>query len=160
MIQPELSFHYRDGKGKEADWVVSKWKESGRYISGWTESGYRTFRKDRVICYRNSGETLLSDPFSVPPPKIERFKRAVGPEMLFTGFPAVQRASLEMRATEAGMVVVKSVTKNLTFLCGGPTAGPVKLEKARAAGVWILNQPMFFQLLETGELPEDEPEWL
>lgn len=158
-----LSFLYKKSSGEENEVVITNWRESGNYIFGvcLVARQYRTYRKDRIVCYRDGVEHVLVEPFPAPPPLVQKQSNAeLVTEILFTGFPSVQRASLEARATAAGLTVVKSVTKNLDYLCCGPTAGPAKLEKARDKGVWILNQPAFFSLLETGELPDEEPEFL
>ncbi len=52
------------------------------------------------------------------------------------------------------MVVRRSVTRSLNFLCCGYNAGPKKIEKARAKNVIALNEEQFTQLLDTGEVPE------
>lgn len=167
-----LNFLYCKPCGEEKEVSVIHWKESGRYIVGQCAASRmpRTYRKDRVVRYHNGAEQLLQDPFPPPPPSLERAAgqsserlrgdKSSGPEILFTGFPSVQRADLEQKAMNAGMHVVSSVTRGLSYICGGPNAGPTKLEKAREKGVWILNQPLFIRLLETGELPDDEPEFV
>lgn len=157
-----ITFLYKKPGGEEKEATVVNWRESGRYILGACPDTYhpKTYRKDRVVRYYDGAESLLKEPFSGPPPAISPSRRSSGTEILFTGFPAVQRAVLESKAEEAGLIVVKTVTKNMTYLCGGPTAGPAKLEKSREKGVWILNQPAFFQLLETGELPDEEPDFI
>ena len=76
-------------------------------------------------------------------------------EVCFTGFSAGERDDLMNLASSAGMHVVKSVTTNLRILCAGATAGPKKLEKARANSVAVLSELQFRRLLETGEMPEE-----
>lgn len=158
-----LSFLYRKPSGEEKEVVITHWRESGNYILGvcLVAHQHRTYRKDRIVCYRESAEHVLVEPFPEPPPLVSKKPdpRFVT-EILFTGFPSVQRASLEAHAAAAGLTVVKTVTKNLDYLCCGPTAGPAKLEKARDKGVWILNQPAFFSLLETGELPDEDLDFI
>lgn len=160
----KISFLYKKADGEEKDVSVINWKESGRYILGVCADSHKpkTYRKDRVVQYHDGAELLMVEPFSGPPPIVthKSVKTSSDTEILFTGFPSVQRAVLENKADEAGMVVVKSVTKNLSYLCGGPTAGPAKLDKARSMGVWILNQPTFLLLIETGELPDEEPDFV
>lgn len=156
-----VSFWYRDSKGEEKQHSVTRWSEVGHYLKGYCIccGGVRTFRKDRVVEYLDGSDAQLLEPHPSVPPSISEPKRELPLQILFTGFPATQRAVLEQRAIDAGMDVKKSVTQGLNFLCGGPNAGPTKLEKARAQHVYILTQAQFFALLETGELPDDEPEW-
>lgn len=135
---------------------LSDWKESGKYIIGWCDQAkaVRTFRKDRVVQYGEGVAELLTDASPEPPPPVRR-KASTLPEILFTGFPAAVRTELEQFATESGMKVVKSATQNLAYLCGGPNAGPSKVERARQNGAWILDRDALFELIETGELPEE-----
>lgn len=116
-----------------------------------------SFLKHRVIEYLDSSAAELSDPSPPPPaplaPKAPPDTRA---QVVFTGFPSVQRTALERRADAAGLRVVKSVTRDLMFLCGGPNAGPSKLAAARAQGVFILTKPQLIGLCDTGEIPEDD----
>ena len=76
-------------------------------------------------------------------------------QICFTGFSPAEKESLTLSAEEAGLKVVKSVTKSLNFLCTGDNAGPKKIEKARQQDVIILSVPQFSIMLETGELPEN-----
>ena len=55
-------------------------------------------------------------------------------QMLFAGFSAAQRATLEEKADAHGLSAVQTVTKGLVFLCCGPKADPAKVEKSRAQG--------------------------
>lgn len=83
-------------------------------------------------------------------------KRAASaqPEILFTGFSASVRESLEDTARDEGMKVRKTVTKNLTFLCAGPNAGPTKVAEAKSRGALVLDEDQFWTLIETGEIEE------
>ncbi len=123
-------------------------------VDGFTSSS-STFRKDRVLEYLDGCDSQLSDPHSSPPPRIRaEVQRDVRPQILFTGFAAVQRAHLEARADAGGLNVVKTVTQHLVFLCAGPNAGPAKVAKSRSQGVYIVREPELFELLESGELPD------
>ncbi|MBI2381488.1 MAG: hypothetical protein HYV16_12115 [Gammaproteobacteria bacterium] len=162
LSQGAVSFLYRDSKGEEKQHSVIRWSEVGHYLKGWCVccNGVRTFRKDRVVEYLDGSDAQLIDPRPSAQPLISDTQREGRPaQIVFTGFPSVQRSVLEQRATDAGMDVRKSVTQGLDFLCGGPNAGPTKLEKARAQRVYIMTQAQFLALLETGELPDEEPEW-
>lgn len=154
-----LRIRYRTQEGKEATYEVTHWTEVGRYIKGHSSGLPRTFRKDRVLEYLDGAAAKLTDPFP-PPPSLPARSTDDRPQILFTGFPAVQRSDLERRTADAGMKVCKTVTKGLEYLCYGPTAGPTKIEKSREQGVYLLSQAQLFQLLETGELPDDDHDWL
>ncbi|OEY67447.1 hypothetical protein [Marinobacter sp. X15-166B] len=147
-----ISFTYTDSRGNTAEWVVEHWKESGRYLQGVcvVDEKYRTFRKDRIDRYLGEGEATVTQPYTPPPPKIE-----TRPEICFTGFSKATRASLEELATRRDMLVRKSVTKSLAFLCCGPNAGPVKIQTARDQGCFILSHEALLTMLETGEIPDE-----
>ncbi len=155
-----IEFQYRNARGEAATYVLDAWVETRHYLQGITLDGYRTFRKDRVLTYHHGVEALLKEPFSPPPPRpspvATKPQAAAAPEILFTGFDAKTRTELECLANQAGMKVVKTPTKNLSYLCGGPNAGPSKVEKARQAGAWILDEAALRVLLESGELPDPQ----
>lgn len=67
-------------------------------------------------------------------------------EILFTGFSKERRAELEDQAEMSGMFVRKSVTKELSYLCAGPNAGPAKLAAANEHGVQIISEGEFMQM--------------
>lgn len=77
-------------------------------------------------------------------------------QICFTGFSPSEKSELSNIAEKANLEVVKSVTKNLSFLCIGDNAGPSKLQKARAQKVIIMRRAQFENLINTGELPEEE----
>lgn len=144
-----LVFNYRDAQGQESVWIIKHWQELGKYIAGTAlkDERYRTFRKDRILAYLDASEMALETPFVEPPPP-----PIAKPDILFTGFPAAQRAELEAIATENGMSVRKSVTQQLIYLCCGGNAGPTKVEGARKNGAFILTEGAFIALIKTGEL--------
>lgn len=74
-------------------------------------------------------------------------------QVCFTGFDPKVRSALEAMAREAHLEIVKSVTKNLRYLCTGPNAGPSKLEKAIEQHVVLMSLEQFENMIETGELP-------
>ena len=151
-----MSFIYQAPGAPEKRFALIKCKESGCYISGIDAqtNTFKTFRKDRILSYLENAEFLLDTPFTKPPPPVKKGVEH-GPEIVFTGFPSVQRAHLEAKAVSVGMMVCKSVTKNLSYLCAGPNAGPTKVAKARDQHVFIVSEPQFFTLIETGELPDE-----
>lgn len=152
-----LRFSYLNAAGETSLRQIDAWAESGHYIEGFERHAgkFCTFRKDRVLQYIDGCEALLLDPFSPAPPRIERERKTDDrPQILFTGFAAVQRAHLESLSDAAGLRVVKTVTQGIAFLCAGPNAGPAKVAKSRAQGVYIVKEPELHALLDTGELPD------
>lgn len=71
----------------------------------------------------------------------------------FTGFRPAEKERLYTKAEEAGMRVVKTVSKKLVYLCIGSNAGPKKMEKAQAQGATILTEEQLDSLIATGEMP-------
>ncbi|MGN6260255.1 MAG: BRCT domain-containing protein [Ralstonia sp.] len=163
---PSMTFVYRNQKGETKEYNLTNWSEVGYYIEGVCTRAHavRTFRKDRVVEYQDGCDALLADPRPGPPPTVSKARETTNAprelQILFTGFPAAQRTALEARATDAGLHVAKTVTQGLQFLCVGPNAGPAKVRKAREQSAYIVDQVQLIALLETGELPDDEPEWL
>ena len=165
-MQATLEFLYQNQKGERKEYSLTNWEEVGHYIEGTCvrAHAFRTFRKDRVVQYLYGGDSLLRDPRPSGPPPV-RAKRSDAQqrggdrlEILFTGFPSAQRADLEQQASDAGLHVCKTVTQGLHFLCAGPNAGPSKIRKSREQGSYIVNVGQLLQLIETGELPDEEPE--
>ncbi len=133
--------------------------EFGDYFRLYTEGSPKTFRKDRVQAWIK-GKDLLE--FPEPRFHEKKEKRVFDknekclPEICFTGFKKDDKARLETDAKNAGFYPTKRhVTVGLLALCCGPTAGPKKIEKAQEQGCLILNEKQFYQLIETGEIPED-----
>lgn len=162
-VNSAVRFVYTNSANETSKRTITQWAENGHYIKGFCAERGRvlTFRKDRIQQYLDGSDGYLKSPISPPPPRPEKKSpRDSRPHILFTGFARVQRAVLEAKADANGLQVVQSVTTNLVFLCGGPNAGPSKMEKARSQGVYIVNEPQLHQLLETGELPDDVAECL
>lgn len=154
-----MRFIYQNLKGEVSEQVLTKWVEDGKYIKGYSETdgAVRTFLIFRIQEYLDGSESLLQSPFQLPPEKPGAEKKI---EILFTGFPSVQRTHLETLASNAGMKVVKTPTNGLTYLVVGPNAGPTKVSAARAMGVFILSEPNFKEMLSSGELPDSEPDFI
>lgn len=158
-----LMFMYRNAVGELKARELVRWRESGRYIKGFSigDDKVLTFRKDRVVEYFDGTDALLLSPISEPPPKLMPAFGQTGlsaaddrPQILFTGFTKDRRSQLERDAEAVGLRVVSSVTKTLMFLCCGMNAGPMKTEKARDQGVFIVDELQVLALFETGELPD------
>ncbi|WP_227369852.1 BRCT domain-containing protein [Halomonas sp. M20] len=147
-----LCFIYEDAEGNITKREVSHFQEDGAYIKGFCQraNDVRTFRRDRIVDFLE-GEELLGgvlDKVDAP-----AFSNGSAMEILFTGFSNDVRENLETEAKDAGLLVRKTVTKNLTFLCAGPKPGGTKTSQARAQGCTILNEDEFAAMLATGELP-------
>ncbi|MCL2656127.1 MAG: hypothetical protein FWD62_01690 [Betaproteobacteria bacterium] len=147
----ELRFLYRSPDGQESSRCLVHWTEAGHYVKGIDKSlgRFRTFRKDRIVEYLDGVAAQLSNPYPPPPSRVETTL-----QILFTGFAAAHREHLESLAKKGGLKVVKGVTKRLAFLCAGPNAGPAKVRKAMQQCAYIMREPAFYALLETGELPD------
>lgn len=158
-----LQFVYKNAGNEIKSVSLTGWHESGFYIRGrCLEDGrWKTYRIDRVVEYLEGGASLLTHPFQGPPPRLTEkshvsLPRSGALEICFTGFAAGPREAMEKRAAAAGLKVVKSVTKSLCFLVGGPNAGPKKVEDARGQQVYILSESQFDALVCTGELPDEQ----
>lgn len=150
-----LRFIYEDANGNTSTREVSQFTHDGVYIEGYCHSrkAQRTFRRDRVVEYLE-GEELLMPMIDASDFVDEPFADCPVMEILFTGFSEDERFDLEVDAEEAGLVVRKTVTKNLVFVCAGPRAGSSKLAKARGQGCLILDKSQLKRMLFTGELLE------
>ncbi|WP_167144917.1 BRCT domain-containing protein [Pseudomonas sp. OTU750018] len=150
-----LKFIYTNAKGETAEWTLTRWRENSLYIQGRSETDYipRTFRKDRVQRYLSGEEQLLFEKASPAPQPLPKAALDQRPQILFTGFKSTDRKSLEAKAVENGLRVMKTPTKLLSILCIGYNAGPSKIESARESGAFIMNEFEFEAFLATGELP-------
>lgn len=156
-----LRFIYCNAEGEVSERTLTHWFEAGHYVKGHDMAKGRvlTFRKDRVREYLDGCDSLLKGPSATPPPKPARQAApASRPQMLLTGYGAAQRKALESQAADAGLCIVQTVTKGLTFLACGPNAGPAKIEKARSQGVYIVADQHLQALLQTGELLDELPD--
>ena len=80
-----------------------------------------------------------------------------GRKVLFTGTLSRPRDDFQRMAEEAGAVVASGFSKSLDYLVAGEKPGS-KLEKARAAGIAVLDEAGFLALLNaeggTGKSPD------
>ena len=156
---------YICGRGNLNIHELEKVSETDCYYQGVTRSGYRTFRKDRIIRTAKTAAELVNELNTFDSDNwfrqqfareaAARYARQTVAKVCFTGFKKERKAELETIAASAGLQLLTGVSKNLTYLCYGYNAGPVKMEKAREQGVLILNEPEFLTMLETGEIPDD-----
>lgn len=147
-----LRFVYENAEGELSTRELRSWNASGKYIKGYclSSGATRTFRRDRVLEFLD-GEALLQAAPAASAPIPQPPDRPM--EILFTGFKTDIRQELEDEAESEGMVVRKSLTKNLDFLCAGPNAGPRKLSEAKGKGVTVMDEAAFLEFLDTGALP-------
>lgn len=160
-------FVYKNSKGKLTRRSLIKiTQQSDDYVSGIQEfdNAYRTFRKEQIQERLDTQQKwwACEAPDPTPEVKSNKPKDPNRPsyinydnklEICFTGFGEVKRAEMEKPSEENGLFVRKSVTKNLSFLCTGPNAGPKKIEKALAMGLVLMDEKAFNWLIETGEIP-------
>lgn len=155
-----LVFEYTDSKGRKTTRTLKSWVERGNYLQGFCllSDGIRTFSKERIENAQERGAP--GDKESDSRPRYFKYEKArvvvkdTRAEIVFTGFAKEARAELEAAAENAGLKVVKSSTKKLSYLVGGENAGPAKIVKAHEAGAFILSADEFYSLIATGELPD------
>jgi len=127
------------------------------------EGKLKTFRKDRILemlsSLQGAEERLdyhLKNGSPVKDLQSRLLNKSGNPEVCFTGFRKEEKEKLVSLAKNNEIFIRSSVTKNLDFLCCGYNAGPTKIENARHQGVVILTEHQFIELLETGEIPEQQ----
>ncbi|WP_052719386.1 BRCT domain-containing protein [Halomonas sp. HG01] len=152
-----LLFEYEDSRGKVSTRDIASWTVNGNKLRGYCldREAVRTFRLDRVTRVIE-GEALLeasrhapARPTTAPPEKA----RKGAPEILFTGFDASSRKTLEATAESHGFRVRKSVTKNLDVLVKGPRPSQSKLADAEdKPGCSVVDKEGFLWMVATGEI--------
>lgn len=139
-------------------------EDSPQYVQGFCiDSNHpKTLKYDRVIqvfdCRNIAKESFVDHQHSLPQYDKTPSTRYSSPDTMdvcFTGFAKSDKESLISLAESNNMFVRAGVTKHLDVLCYGYNAGPKKLEKALAQGVFILNKKQFETMVKTGEVPED-----
>ncbi|OOE64971.1 WYL domain-containing protein [Salinivibrio kushneri] len=170
----DVSFDYTDSQGERSHREISPTKlcvndKKEQYLFGicHAEGEERSFKVARIEKVFSTGkrysfedwcfnllELDVASPTPQPsrPPRKKRSTNSGAFEITFTGLPEAEKMQLSEMAEEAGMVVRKSVTKNLNAICYGGRASAAKLEKAQAQGAFVITPPEFEQLLETGEI--------
>lgn len=154
-----LVFDYCNAKGVTSTHELERFNDDGWLVSGYCRRvrAPRTFRRDRIdFIYEGRDhlrEALTEAPRYEPPPRGE-LTPSDAAEVLFTGFAKARRFELEALAREGGVLVRKSVTVDLSFVCAGPNAGPSKVRQSQAQGVAVLDESDFLNMLATGAIPE------
>ena len=157
-------FIYKNAQNVVAARDVNVVHEDEEYIDAFcnTTGTYKTFKKERILADVDDVNTastlqLVAELQS----KSAIIQRGNGvkwqnkmhkPEICFTGFAAKEKAELIAYAEAQDFFVRTDVSEGLSFLVCGTTAGPSKLQKARAKGVLLLNRDTFKHLAETGEI--------
>lgn len=165
-----VKFSYKDSKGLISERELIQWSENSSHLQG-RQAGDtfpKSYRKDRILTFLAGAELLLGDAAPpAPKPSAADFAAAAAAsnrganltppsgthQILFTGFSSADRDELESLASSAGMKIVKTPVKALTFLCYGDNAGPTKVIKAQQAGAFIIDSEELQHLVRTGELP-------
>lgn len=158
-----LIFVYVNTKNIVNTQIITNVSRSGDYIQGESlkegEQGkLKTFLKERVLAKCQTAEEaeefiakgIDSGLLEIKKPKPETF------DVHFTGFKKEDKSNLEHAAAQAGMVVRKSVTKELKLLCYGYNASAKKIATARDMGIIILNSEQFSRFLETGDFTDSQ----
>ncbi|MEY0055308.1 hypothetical protein AB7W56_10585 [Providencia rettgeri] len=156
-----LNFVYVNTKNEVKAQSITNISQNDEYLQGESllpdeDRKLKTFRKDRVVKYTDSideSEKYIVDgldtgEFYISKPKSESF------DVHFTGFLKADKEKLTELATNAGMIVRKSVTVNLKLLCYGYNASQMKMDKARGMGIIILNEEQFRNFLLTGDFTD------
>ena len=74
-----------------------------------------------------------------------------GKSIVVTGVPpTLQRKNAEKLVTNYGGKLVKSISKNTSFVVLGNDAGPKKLEQIEEMGIETLDEDAFVAMLEAG----------
>lgn len=156
MSEP-IDFIYTNAAGKTTRRrVTATMKSDEIYLRGWCEysKGFRTFRRDRIQPITDpTSLDALTHPLPSPDLPVSKPKQM---QVHFTGFRADDKTRLTQLASQAGMEVRQSVTADLAILVYGYNASQKKLAKAEQQGSLILTEEEFFDLLETGAIPDHQ----
>lgn len=164
----DIEFDYTNAQGSKSHRKVSVRAVDAEHIEGICHHAreIRTFTISRVsgdVLVCDTGE-LLSAKDWANSARLDPRNRAVlmssgavdvdnsgseevAIEILFTGFSKARKDELAEMAEQYGMKVVKSVTKELAYLCVGPSPGPVKVAQATENGVEIIEAEEFLALV-------------
>ncbi len=144
---------------------LNNYKDDGTYLYGYCllSQGVRLFRKDRIVKIFNEKDDLTEYNEAIHPKDINAYKKELKKlerdknkalEICFSGVFSRSRIELQGIAKQNSLIVRKSVTKKLDFLCVGEKVGPVKIVMAENQGVCPLTEDEFIDLIETGVMPE------
>ena len=162
-----ISFDYVDAEGEFSSrrvkvTMVGQWQFEGIDLD---KHATRTFRHDRVVgdvtseltgevqSAKSWAEAALQHSLDDPSQKDlddddESIVNddATHIEICFTGFTKADKLRLEGMAYLSDMQVRQSVTKGLTHLCMGKTAGPKKIDQAVEVGAELIDEAEFYAL--------------
>lgn len=155
---------YKNAHGEVTARDINVVHEDDEYIDAFcnTTGAYKTFKRERILAdvddINTSSTQQLVAEWQSQSAIIQRGSglkwqnKANKPEVCFTGFAAKDKAELIAYAEAHGFFVRTDVSEGLSFLVCGTTAGPSKLQKAKAKGILLLNSATFKHLAETGEI--------
>jgi len=154
-LDEELFLEYRNAKGQISKRRIKVLKSQGALFSAidLEQNKYLTFRKDRIVSLCQDTGTSVSFAY-IPVQSKPSDPTPNNGTICFTGFSSNLKALLGEKANAGNFLVRKSVTKDLEYLCCGPNAGPKKIEKAQAAGIWIMREEEFHDLVDDGVVPD------
>lgn len=149
-----LRFSCQDAKGESREWTLIRLFENTRCIQGRTatDSLLRIFRKDRIQASLEGHDQLQFDRALPAPALAPQAQPDTRSQILFTSFKVADRLRLEAMVAESGFRVMKTVSKALAALCIGYNASPAKVEDAREAGAFVMNDVDLMHLIRTGEI--------
>lgn len=162
---------YEDAEGNITVREILVTSETDRYIHAIDVevNEKRTFRQDRVISLSGQTQSSPKDkipgqkPVSIKSKKWGKPKQNIAPsrqahhigEICFTGFSDKDKKRLTKVAEKANFLVRTRITKDLEYLCCGPTPGPSKVERAKERGIMLMNEEQFLHMATTGEILSD-----
>lgn len=157
---PPISFTYRSNGGSTTEHTLLYWQENTLAIQGRERSGaFASFRKGNIVTVHSGEEYFRHQHAQVAPNPLAKAAGGFSPRIYFLGFTTTERFALELLASEKGLHVMPTLTRQLEFCCCGQRARWRDLQKAFDRRAWVLHPPQLRLALESGELPEHHP-WL
>lgn len=121
----------------------------GGYPEGFTQLNMNKAADSWLANLEMTGR-ICSDSRYQEPPEEEKQPAGegslAGKSFLFTGTLSMNRKQAEKMVTDNGGTIASSVSKNLTYLVAGESAGS-KLEKATKLGVTVLSEQQFTEMV-------------
>ena len=157
---PPISFTYRSNSGQTTEHTLLYWQENTQAIQGRERTGaFASFRKTGIVAVQAGEEFLRHEHAQAAPNPWAKAAGGFSPRIYFLGFAACERFALELLASEKGMHVMPTLSRQLEFCCCGPRVRWLDLQQAFDRRAWVLHPPQLKLALETGQLPEHHP-WL
>lgn len=158
----DIQFWYTDAEGNLTHRNVHILSVDSEYLEGidLDKKAERTFRIERMddeIVDLSTGEILTKQAwleqhsvFDIEY-KTSEYDNLYEEEICFTGFKKARKEELELEAMLNGFLVVKSVTKNLSYLVCGSNAGSAKMSKATEQGAEVISEIEFLEMIGKDE---------